>query len=134
MGAIAYRQIGSDELAKFFSLLVDFCIETNADDDALALILQRIEDGRTVTFAAENGSVCGVLGYIQTGDRAIPDFFFVKPEYRQGIIGGKLMKVASKHAKMYGVKKIIPMVTEDKESLYTKLGFKRKYIMLEKEI
>jgi ribosomal protein S18 acetylase RimI-like enzyme len=132
---ITYRQIGFDELEKFERLLVAFCIETNADADALANILNNLESGKTKTFAAENGQICGILGYQMAGESGVVDFFYVTPENRKGFVGGRLCKMAAKYGKeKLGGKKIVAIVTEDKEPLYTKIGFKRKFYLLEKEI
>lgn len=131
---IIYRQIGFDELDKYGRLLAAFCIETNADDDALANILTGIESGKTRVFAAENGVICGVVGYRVAGEAAVSDFLYVIPEKRKSVIGGKLYHTAEKHAKTNGLNKSVLIVTEDKEPLYAKIGFKRKFILLEKEI
>ena len=130
-----YREIKYNEIEKFYRLISAFCSETNADNDALSVVIKRLEEGRTFTFAAEeNGKIFGVIGYCRAGDAAIPDFFYVLPDKRGKAIGGILYRMGTEHAKKAGIKKIVPIVTEDKESLYTKIGFKRKFILLEKEI
>lgn len=130
-----YRVSGFHEIDKFYSLLSEFCAETEADDDALAIILDNIESGKTRVFVAiDNGEYCGVLGYQKAGETAVSDFFFVVPERRKEMIGGRLFREASRDAIERGLCKIVLIVTEDKEPLYTKIGFKRKFILLEKEI
>lgn len=130
-----YRIIKKDELNSFRSLLTDFCIETDTDDDALSLMLGRVETGTTTIIAAEDEyGVCGLVGFMVIGIRCFPDFFYVIPERRGGVVGGTLYKKCIETAKAMGAKLLLPMVTDDKIDMYTKLGFRRKLTILEKEI
>jgi N-acetylglutamate synthase-like GNAT family acetyltransferase len=131
---ITYRKATIDDLENMYPLLADFCEETKSDEDALERIVSNILDEKTTSFIAENGRICGVIGALQLGERALPDFFYVIPEMRGKTVGGKLFVKGSAYMKTLGVKKFIPLVSEELESMYTKLGFKRKFIMLEKEI
>lgn len=135
MGEIAYRKLNADDALSIMPMIEAFCRETNADDEAVGAIMKRLNEGKTTVFVAENGNLLGIAGYCIAGEAIVPDFFYVRPDKRQGIIGGMLYKKAAAYAKRYqGAKKIVPIVTEDKERLYTKIGFKRKFILLEKEI
>ncbi len=130
-----YRKLEPNEYERIIEMVIDFCDETNADDTAITAIITRMGEGRTTVFAAENGQLCGILGYCTAGEVAIPDFFYVLPEKRKGTVGGRLYNMAIRYAKKHGIKKAVPMVTIDKEPIYTKLGFKRsKFILLEKEL
>ena len=132
---IIYRKLEPEEYERIIPMVIDFCDETNADDQAITAIMIRMGEGRTEVFTAENGKLCGMLGYCTSGEVAIPEFFYVLPEKRKGIIGGRLYQIVTKYVKGQGIKKWVPMVTADKEPIYTKLGFKRsKFILLEKEI
>ena len=109
-----------------------FCEEIGTD--AENEILSRINEGKEVIIAAQNGSIIGAIGFYILDDKAIGDFFYVSPKYRNHMIGGKLHKEACKEIKRRGLKKMIVFVHEKRLNLYTKLGYQHKLHILEKEV
>jgi N-acetylglutamate synthase-like GNAT family acetyltransferase len=126
-----YRLLHNDEQAITHDLIRQFCIETNAGVAAWKEIIARTNMNIAV---AENGSLAGCAGYYVLGDKAIFDFLYVLPEYRNGMVGGRLHKMGTEHAKAQGVKTIVIFTYPETAQRYLKIGYKTKFHVVEKEV
>lgn len=132
---ITYHETNWKEIEEYYPLIEKFVVETNADSDAMRVLLYRIENDKNHCFLAKDGKkVIGMSGYCPAGDHGVAEILYVLPEYRGKTIAGALLQKSFEHARENGISKATLMVSDDREKLYTKLGFKRKFILLEKEI
>lgn len=129
-----YRKIEYDEIKKVLPLILSFCEETQADLAEIESIVSRLEQEQTVMFAAENGQICGVIGGYFIGSVGIADFFYVLPEYRGGMIGGRLHRKITEWVKNHGGQKIAIFCDDDRLPIYLKLGYQHKRHVLERGV
>ena len=130
---ITYRYMTHSDLEQVEAMLFDFCAETEVESIVYESMVDRVLSGETRVIVAENGSICGMVGYIIQGPEQAGEFLYVKPEKRNTIIGGKLYGLAIEDGKEDGVKKFIIFASEGRAKMYRKLGYNVKGILMERE-
>jgi hypothetical protein len=130
---VIYRSLKKEDLPSIMSLLTAFCEETNAGSEQKGLI-DRIRTGETQGVIAENGSICGIVGYSPQGSIAAGEFLYVVPEKR-GVIGGRLFNLAATQAREeQGCRRVIIIAGLKNSGRYKRRGYSTKYEVLEKEL
>lgn len=117
---------------KFISMVAMFCKEIGLNDYEFTQVKSNITNGRL--FKAEDGSLQGIAGYIIDGSTAFGNFIYVKPEDRDGLLGGKLYHAMEDDAIQQGCKKIKLLIAPERLKLYRNMGFNIKHYIIEKEV
>lgn len=113
-------------------MIFNFCDETGVDNIVYEEMINKVLTGETRVIVAENGSICGMAGYIIKGPEFAGEFLYVKPEKRNSIIGGKLYNLAIEDGKEDNVTRFVIFASRGKAGLYKKLGYKEICTVLEK--
>lgn len=127
-----YLKIKRPDTKEIHDLVRLFCEETGADSEALETIINRLP--KMHIFAALTDRIVGIGGYFTIGDKAIFDFLYVAAPYRDQSIAGRLHRMATKHAKSIGMKRVVIFTHPDTADRYLKLKYQEKFRVLERGI
>ena len=129
---ITYRYMTHSDLEQVEAMLFDFCAETEVESIVYESMVDRVLSGETRVIVAENGSICGMVGYIIQGPEQAGEFLYVKPEKRNTIIGGKLYGLAIEDGKEDKVTRFVIFASRGKAGIYKKLGYKEICTVMER--
>ena len=130
-----YSVLPAEKVADVRDLIRAFCVETCATPDIEEFTINGIQNGLITAFiATDNEKVIGVLGFRKFPESYLGDLFYVIPECRGKLVGGRLHNMVKKEAKTHGVHKLIVLATGEQSQKYYKVGYKHKWHVLEMEV
>ena len=129
---ITYRYMTKADVEQVEDMIFDFCNEAEIENIVYEGMIDRIMSGETRVIVAENGTICGMAGYIISGPQFTGEFLYVKPEKRGTIIGGKLYGLAIEDGREEKVNNFVVFASRGKASIYKKLGYEELCTVLRK--
>ncbi len=115
-------------------ILMNKFLEERGEDNFTRRIYWENFINYTIYVCENENKIIGVLGYLQNFHIAIAEFIYVKPEHRDEMIAGCLLKKAKKEGKEIGISIIRIIIKPEEAKRYIKLGFKITYNIIEEVI
>ena len=127
MGKIEIRK--SEDYIFLSYMVQEYCTELRFSDEIKKQLLCKLPE-YTNWVATIDGDEVGAGGYFITEERTgVAEYFFVKPEFRDSVVGGLLLRKALRD----DIKEFQIAVAPQRLEIYTKLGFKPVFHILTKE-
>ena len=134
------------ELVKLGREFVETCTDYTYNKSSVAETLRAVINGAGVIFISENGArLTGTIGLLSfplyiSGEKVASElFWWVKPKYRKGSAGLKLLIAAERWAEEEGCKRIAMIslersMPERTSALYVRRGYDKTETTYSKEI